>query len=87
MVISEVSVHAVSHGRPSSTDRFVLGRAPRRAGALSPASPRIGAVGGPFAVGLLKGIAEPHDAARIGAMAEPEGMASSPALERSQSIP
>ena len=33
-----------------------------------------GAVGGPFAVGLPQGIAEPHDAARIGVMAEPEGV-------------
>ena len=33
------------------------------------------AVGRAFAVGLPQGIAEPHDAARIGAMAEPEGVA------------
>ena len=34
-----------------------------------------GAVGGPFAVGLLQRIAEPHDAAWIGAMVEPKGVA------------
>ena len=37
--------------------------------------PAPGAVGGSVAVGLPQGIAEPHDAAWIGAMAKPEGVA------------